>query len=538
MLGTNVASDLDLTSIPSSITCATSWGIDTVRTRLETPTHSISELKRRQLPLLALRHTDAIATTAMIHSELKHAVAPHQDIVSDLCKCKDSEDSRIEESTTQILWSPTSLLAPLNEHSTIINGLVTWKTLIVPIITVLMPILAVLVPFFLLRFIHGSQDVQVNGYIKHVKTVILKQISMPSFLRPRHDGDVVGHLFEYLFLGLTIATFGSGIWNQVQAALHLRTIAADLRSRGIGIYSLVQSAKRCLTLLESLPSFLQKALRHIISEGKSVLADFSDIPEGLAAFGTVWNNPTPLRSLRNWLGVLDAHIALAMTDSICFPTFSEKQVPLRLHNVYHPALGKGAVRNSVVWNQNHVLLTGPNRGGKSTFCKSVGLSIVYAQTWGIAWADRMHLQPFVGIETALAPADVLGKLSLFEAEIEFAKGVLNKCNDLCKSGPIFVMMDEIFHSTNAHDGVAASKIFLDSLYTIPQVYSIISTHYQQLVTDFSAKTEAWAVQATEQENGLLHYSYRVEKGVSDKSSVMEILKERGLVPDGPDKTAA
>jgi DNA mismatch repair protein MutS len=173
-----------------------------------------------------------------------------------------------------------------------------------------------------------------------------------------------------------------------------------------------------------------------------------------------------------------------------------------------------------------VLLTGPNRGGKSTFCKAIGISVVCAQTWGFAWAASMSFYPYTAIETALSPADELGRLSLFEAEIEFAKEVLYRCE---KEENTLVMMDEIFHSTNARDGVAASHVFLDKLYSKPRTTTLISTHYRELVEHYKEKgVLAWAMDAKETETGL-EYSYRVTEGISDKSSVMEILKERGLV---------
>ena len=67
--------------------------------------------------------------------------------------------------------------------------------------------------------------------------------------------------------------------------------------------------------------------------------------------------------------------------------------------------------------QPHAILTGPNRGGKSTICKAIGLSIVCAQSWGFAFASKANLTPFARIETALSPADTVGRLSLFETEI-------------------------------------------------------------------------------------------------------------------------
>jgi DNA mismatch repair ATPase MutS len=170
-----------------------------------------------------------------------------------------------------------------------------------------------------------------------------------------------------------------------------------------------------------------------------------------------------------------------------------------------------------------MLLTGPNRGGKSTYCKAIGLAIVTAQTWGFAYAESMTWSPFATVLTALEPCGKLGHCSTFEAEIEFAKNVLRSTET-----PAFVMMDEIFHSTNAHDGVAASKVFLSQLYEKPDTISIVSTHYAELTTIYKGRVSAQQLVATESD-GVLTYTYKVAPGVSSLSSVMEILEERGLL---------
>ena len=173
----------------------------------------------------------------------------------------------------------------------------------------------------------------------------------------------------------------------------------------------------------------------------------------------------------------------------------------------------------------HVILTGPNRGGKSTFCKSVGLAVITAQSWGFAWAASATLTPFAAIHTALETQGRLGHASTFEAEIAFAKTVLAD-----PASPVFVMMDEIFHSTNAVDGVEASRAFMNKLYLKQCVVSLISTHYRELTKLFESQASLYRLACAEQGDGSLEYKYCVEEGVSDKSSVSEILIEHGLLP--------
>ena len=190
---------------------------------------------------------------------------------------------------------------------------------------------------------------------------------------------------------------------------------------------------------------------------------------------------------------------------------------------------KSCVSNSFNY-ESPILLTGPNRGGKSTYLRPVGLAVVCAQSWGFCWADKMHFSPFANILTALESSGKLGELSTFESEIEYAKIVLSLGN-----GPNFVMMDEIFHSTNANDGFIASKHFLTKLFGRLDCVSIISTHYIELAKHFSGICSPKMVLTHTKSDGTLEYTYKVTDGISDKSSVLEILCERGLVsaPNAP-----
>jgi DNA mismatch repair ATPase MutS len=147
----------------------------------------------------------------------------------------------------------------------------------------------------------------------------------------------------------------------------------------------------------------------------------------------------------------------------------------------------------------------------------------------------MDFVPVTRFETALAPADTLGRLSLFEAEIEFAKHLLaisEKAKHNPEEAPCLIIMDEIFHSTNAHDGAEASLIFLKQLYEKggESIGSIISTHYREL-PDKLTGVRTYCMEAFDRGKMGLKYTYRCVPGISTISSVREILKERGLLPN-------
>jgi hypothetical protein len=529
LLDAQVLTDLSVDSVPSYIGCVRPWGRTAIAEGLRTPTADVHELKRRQLPLLVLR------ARPKLRIEIREALSEIDTAEIDSClELGDRADPLVGESIRQILWERDSLGASLNTQPAVLNGLVTWKTVVLPGIAILAPLLGILVPFFILRFLHSS--ISVSDYLERVKQVVLKQISIPTFVRAQDANDRVGFVLQSLFIGFTLVMFVSGLWNQVAAALHLRSIWSSLVAKGGALETAISVAGRICDRLEALDARAGRGVRHLAAAGRSAIAACGGTATGaVAMFGSVWNSDVGVRALREWFGHVDALTAIAHDPTIMFPAFLTSSSPiLRVHGMAHPALYDSCVENDYV-SSGHMILTGPNRGGKSTYCKAIGLNILCAQTFGFAWGAAMEFTPFDAIFSALEPCGKLGENSTFEAEIEFAKRVLGAVSlnpTAAGAARTFVMMDEIFHSTNAVDGLAASKVFLSQLYARPNVISIISTHYRALAEEYAERVDLAQMEATadDADAHTLHYTYRVIAGVSEKSSVMEILREKGLLP--------
>lgn len=518
MLGSYATSDLELDTIASHVGCITSWGTTQFTKGLQSCSDSIRDLKRKQLPLFAFR-----AATPETRNAIKQELKTLKPAIID--ELSEAQDSRISESVSQLLWKPDSFGAILNTSSLALNTIVTWKTLVLPGFAILMPLIAVIVPYVFLKFTQSS--INSADYLQRVRGVLLQQITIPSPLRSRGADDRLGFFLESLFIGLTLAMFISSLWNQITTSLHQRTIWFDCAERGREILVTIQAAQRMLESMKRMHVKHQRALRHVLNTGEGALEKCAHVLayDDIAAFGALWNDPTMLNPLKMWIGHVDVILSIAELPRACFPKMTTTKM-LEIQGVRHPAI-ESCISNNFL-PSSHVLLTGPNRGGKSTYCKAVGLAIVTAQSWGFAWADSMQFSPFSAIHTALETHGILGNYSTFEAEIEFAKTVLSAARGTMQK-PLFVMMDEIFHSTNASDGVAASKVFMQQLYAESSVISMISTHYKELADTFHNIAVPMQLLSEEESDGRLHYSYKVVPGISTKSSVMEILIERGLV---------
>jgi hypothetical protein len=270
-----------------------------------------------------------------------------------------------------------------------------------------------------------GSPMSIPDYLTHIRGAILKQMNIPTFLKARSESDRLGGFFEMLFIGFALIMFISGIWNQVTAALHLRAIWNRLCDQGGAVSTLIERAETLMETFRAQKPTVRRALQTILNGGTAALEKCAHLRNStsISITGTLWNSETLLTPLREWFGTLDAYTALA-TLPVCRVYFAPHSEKTRIvaEDLVHPCL-PSCVSNKYE-SSGHSLLTGPNKGGKSTFCKALGIAVLTAQSWGVALASSMTLTPFGAIHTALEPAGKLGHASTFEAEIVFAKAVL------------------------------------------------------------------------------------------------------------------
>ena len=513
-VGPSVLRDLDIDGLVSAIPTFTKVGADALKERLSNPVNR-DEIQERQSTLRSIRSRLKKADIAPLRTQLRD----NEDNVRSVAEA--AADTRHAEYYTQILWPADSRLAWLNKIGWLNELIVTLRTLFLPGVSLLLPLLVFLAPLLFFSTL-SKKPLTADAYFTLIQNS-LKSV-MPSVLgKPRFAGTGgIAELGEqFIHIGVAIAMFVASIWNQISAAMSMRAVVADMRSRSAAVETFTKATRDLATTM-GVP--LCPALHEPWAEGD------------LGVFGHAWNSPERVRELLAFAGHLDMLAALAAAKKTCFSSVSDKAMTLT--DLYHPGVPvKERVYNSVTLaadvsgSGNNVLLTGPNRGGKSTLLKAIGSAVLMSHTVGIVFSREARIPHFANIITALAPQDVVGKLSLFEAEIEFAKDVKSRLG----GGPTFLLMDEIFHGTNAHDGVEASQVFLDQLYaTKTPLYSIVSTHYMDLPTRYKDVQHLCMEASVDPvDPDRLVYTYKVQAGVNRFSSVREILRERGLLSGSP-----
>lgn len=228
---------------------------------------------------------------------------------------------------------------------------------------------------------------------------------------------------------------------------------------------------------------------------------------------------------------------------------------LEIKGFYHPCMTNipfdSIVKNDKYFGsdkeERNMILTGPNAGGKSTIIKSIMISILLAQTLGIANADSMRLTPFKFINTQINIPDSKGKQSLFEAEMYRSKTNFDILAGIKPHETAIIAMDEIFSSTNPVEGIAGAYAIAKRLGEMKNVINIISTHYiylanlRKLDEDRSESDEKKKKNKIfgnykmnvdiDANNNVVQYPYKLSKGISRQYVALELLKKSGFDKD-------
>lgn len=520
--------ELGVETLLDALHPATVAGREWLRDRLSNPTTDGTVLRARQDQIRTIR--TLLKTSSPSNALLQTNRALLATTESSIHTMADAaKDSRHADFYNQLLWAPDSIAAPLNTWGWFTELVVVFRSLILPALAVLMPILLFLAP--IVSLLVSGDPITAERYWNLLQIALRKAVPSGSGIgigsgSGRFTSPFMLMAEQCMSVGASLVMLVATAWSQVSTGLSIHRVVVDMRSRAT-------ATQQSANAIQQLVNELRKGGVHLESHK-------TDWPlSTLATFGMAWNHPDSIRIQLNQMGELDGLLTLALAKRTCFPQFADAT---QITDLWHPGLtrkGGSRVYNSIdLRSPTHVLLTGPNRGGKTTILTSLGAAVLMSQTVGIVFARRATLPLFGAIRTSLRPVDTLGKRSLFETEIDIACKVHAIAATSTPTHPLFLLMDEIFHGTNARDGVEAAEVFLDRLYkTVPgSVISIISTHYAELPVRYGPSSTSPSVQTLCMDAHVdpanpdrIISTYRLRTGVNSLSSVREILRERGLL---------
>ena len=484
---------------------ATEVGKQQYKQQLQKLTPNIGILQRRQATILALRKSLDAETDKQLESLFEdiRAIEPHLQIFF--------ESSDVEkDSYQQLLFSSWKPLQVLNTVPFLLLALAFFKKFIVPALAVLTPLFMVVMPYIFLKYWYNL-PITTEQYIKILTGMFgLQNLDLRN---PR----------ALLQGGLTMFSIGQSIYQPIQNAIHLQTIHQQLIQKA-------EAAQRFVVCSEQILQCLPSTYRY-----KNPLQDMEtqDIHRLFASF---WDEPNRLRLALQCVGDCEVVYRLAKSHLIKPVVFKASDKPyMSVKHGIDPFL-ENPIPYSLLLNgkSHHGILTGPNRGGKSSVLRSTLLNLVMMQTFGVGFAlpsGRLELRPFDWIATGLRLEDRPGSSSMFESEVDFAIQILQRAKQQPeKLG--FLVFDELFHSTNPPDGARTADIFLTKVWEHNNLASFISTHVFDLAKKAHSKIQKLCVPAHKQEDGDLHFTYTLQEGICEVSSVDLILKEKGLLQKG------
>ena len=257
----------------------------------------------------------------------------------------------------------------------------------------------------------------------------------------------------------------------------------------------------------------------------------------LKTFKSLNENKDNLLDLLRFISTIDVYHSLSelcIKDNYNFATYDDKSLKpiIKAKNIWYPVLKGKVVKNSINIGDKfplNALITGPNAGGKSTFIKSLTVSLIFGQTISIVPANEFYFTPFSFINTYLNIPDCKGKESLFEAEMRRSLEHIRCLEELPNEDFSYVIMDEIFSSTNPNEGVSGAYAIADKLSKFKNNVCIITSHYSHLThLEKEGKFRNYKIPISRDKNNNIIYNYKLLAGVSNQYIALELLERKGF----------
>ena len=171
------------------------------------------------------------------------------------------------------------------------------------------------------------------------------------------------------------------------------------------------------------------------------------------------------------------------------------------------------------------IVTGANMAGKSTFLRTVSLSIVMANCGLPVCATSFKYAPIKLITSMRSTDSLTEDESYFYSELKRLKFIV----DAIKESDYFIILDEILKGTNSKDKAIGSKKFVEKL-SKSKSTGIIATHDVSLC---ELESELTAVENyyfdAEISEDELHFDYALKKGVCKNMNASFLLKKMEIV---------
>jgi DNA mismatch repair protein MutS len=164
-------------------------------------------------------------------------------------------------------------------------------------------------------------------------------------------------------------------------------------------------------------------------------------------------------------------------------------------------------------------------GGKSTYMRSVALTVLLAWCGSFVPAEAARIGPIDRILTRIGAADDLARgASTFMVEMTEAAAILNHATDQS-----LVLMDEIGRGTSTFDGLALAGSIARELAERNRCYTLFATHYFELTQLAETVPEVANVHVAAAEvRGKVVFLHEVRDGPASQSYGLAVAQLAGV----------
>ena len=222
---------------------------------------------------------------------------------------------------------------------------------------------------------------------------------------------------------------------------------------------------------------------------------------------------------------------VAAENNYIRPVFNDER-RIEVLDARHPVIEKVMpssqfVSNDYIMSKNDevVIITGPNMGGKSTYMREFALIVIMAQLGSFVPCSKCELYIFDSIFTRIGASDDLIKgQSTFMVEMSETNRALRHA-----SSNSLLIFDEIGRGTATYDGMALAQAIIEYIVNVVHAKTLFSTHYHEITSLVQNLPTVSNIHVSVKENdGLITFLYKVQKGPMDKSYGINVARLAGL----------
>lgn len=515
-LGPEIEATVEISVLAEWLSIQTNTAKEALHRQLHEWTSNSSQL--RQKSELIRRMKEILQKDPSLYPELRSHFTAFATTEKEMTTLWNSTTELEKESYGELMFF-RPLLQPLNGIPFMLTCWSFLRVYLLPGISLLLPLLTLLAPYFILKYAL-CLPITFSNYVGILHSMLSGQFADPNGSDPfgcsrssSFSSSVISPSSLLKQLAIIFVTLVQGLLQPYWTYKHLHSIRHSMNRHG----QLLFDFKARYHAIEN------RLNAHGFRIHSCPLPELLSFPH---AISEAILHPMYFRLALKYMGTLEVYIQMAHQDDIHSVQWIQQEEPLfsikDSYDIHVPIEKRVLLSVSLGSPQRHALLTGPNKGGKSTVLRALSLSAWLAHTYGCA-IGYLTATPFHALCVCLKPDDLPGTKSRFEREIEFTARTLHH------SGPILVFLDELYHSTNPPDAKSSCIHYTKQLWNMPHAVSIISTHLFDWVESADPAIQRLCCPAYYDKDGHLQFTYTLQQGVCQVSSVELLLQQNGLI---------